>query len=518
MVSTRGTVAPARPPRAARWAAGTVPLASARMDPRLAPDTFWPRLQAALDGVTEEQRTPPPEGRVGSVLVLLESSDDGPVVVLTRRRRDLRSHPGQVSFPGGRLDPGETVEQAALREAEEEIGLRSHTARIVGVGPTFYIPPSRFWVVPVVARWEQPHDLALNPWEVDEILRIPVATLLERDRWRKVPLSLRGSSWAWQLDDDLLWGATAIVMALLLQVAVEGWSDGVDPDDLDDDLAVRPWETAPSWTQRARLEGDLPARDLAEVPSVTVAQMRAVDDRLAELGLTLPMLAEHAGRALAHATRRLLAGRADADAAGARVTVLAGPGGNGAGGLVAARLLATAGAAVTVVQVGPACLPWQPGLLAAVGVDVRTAGADDPSAGLSEPGDVVIDAMLGIGADPPLRGLPGAVNDWLKRFDVPVIALDLPSGLGGDLGLRGACVNADVTVTLAAPKAGLLPAIVQPYVGDLYLADIGVPPALWEEVGVEPVTFPDGPLVRLLTGNSGGDAGTPDQAVPGTGG
>jgi hypothetical protein len=45
-----------------------------------------------------------------------------------------------------------------------------------------------------------------------------------------------------------------------------------------------------------------------------------------------------------------------------------------------------------------------------------------------------------------------------------------------------------------------------------------VPPALWEEVGVEPVTFPDGPLVRLLTGNSGGDAGTPDQAVPGTGG
>ncbi|MFP5308744.1 MAG: NAD(P)H-hydrate epimerase [Actinomycetes bacterium] len=485
------------------------------MDPRLAPDTFWPRLQAALDGVTVEQRTPPPDGRVGAVLVLLEPSDEGPVVVLTRRRRDLRSHPGQVSFPGGRLDPGETVEEAALREAEEEIGLRAHTARIVGVGPTFYIPPSRFWVVPVVARWDQPHELRLNPWEVDEILRVPVAALLERDRWRKVPLSLRGSSWAWQLDGDLLWGATAIVMALLLEVAVEAWSDGTDPDDLDDELSVRPWETAPAWTPRARLEGDLPVRALAEVPRVTVAQMRAVDDRLAELGLTLEMLAEHAGRALAHAVRRLVAGRPDGrpDVGGVRVTVLAGPGGNGAGGLAAARLLAAAGAEVTVVQVGGARLPWQPALLASLGVDVRTAGADDPSAGLDGPGEVVVDALLGIGADPPLRGLPGAVNDWLKRFDVPVVALDLPSGLGGDVGLRGACVNADVTVTLGAPKVGLVPPIVQPYVGDLYLADIGVPPALWEEVGVEPVTFPAGPLVRLTTGNAGGDAGTPDQAV-----
>ena len=476
-------------------------------DPRLAGDVFWSRLQHALAGVTPEQRTPPADARVGAVLVLLEQTDEGPGLVLTRRRADLRSHPGQVSFAGGRLDADETIEQAALREAEEEIGLDAASVEMLGVGPVFYIPPSRFWVAPVVARWREPHELDCNPWEVDEVLRVPLAQLLERDRWRQVPLSLRGSSWAWQLDGDLLWGATAMVVALLLDVAVEGWSEGARPEELGEELAVRPWEHMPAWQRRARL-GGLPERPQDEVPHVSTAQIREVDRLLAEAGLPLASLVEHAGRALTTATQRLL----DGGVAGAAVTIAAGPGGNGAGGLAAARLLAAAGAEVAVLLTGGPRLPDQLRTLELAGVRVVQAGEvalDDLL-----PGDVVIDAMLGIGAAPPLRDVPEAVATWLRRHDVPVVSLDLPSGVGADEGLRGMCVAADVTVTLGAPKHALGERIVHPYAGDLYVADIGIPPAVWRTLGIElpPELFADGPLVRLTSGDRAPDAGTPDQA------
>ncbi|MDX1620994.1 MAG: NAD(P)H-hydrate epimerase, partial [Nitriliruptorales bacterium] len=329
--------------------------------------------------------------------------------------------------------------------------------------------------------------------------------------WRKVPLSLSGASWAWQLDTgDLLWGATAIVMSLLMEVAVEDWSGGRRPEDLPDDRAVMPWEDAPSWQRPARLSGDLPQWRQEDVPHVTAAQMRQVDRLLADAGLDLEALVEQAGRAIAHAVRRLLGERLD----GATVTVLAGPGGNGAGGLAAARLFAAAGADVHVLLTGDPAVPSQLDTLNLAEVNWSVVDGAGPGEGTS-PGDVVIDAMLGYGAEPPLRGVPDAVNAWLQRFAVPVVALDLPSGLGADEGLRGACVNADVTVTLGAPKQGLRPRIVHPYVGDLYLADIGIPPAVWKHIGIEPVVFPEGPLVRLTTDDPAPDAGTPDQgAVP----
>lgn len=319
------------------------------MDERLVPERFWSRLRRALDTVDEAARTPPEGARVGAVLVLVEDASDGPRVVLTRRREDLRSHPGQVSFPGGRLDPGETIEQAALREAWEEVALRADSVEVVGTGPTFYIPPSRFWVVPVLGRWRAPHPLIGNPWEVDEVLHVPVAQLLEPERWRHAPLSLRGSSWAWQLDDDLLWGATAIVMSLLLDVAVDGWSRGQRPEDLGEARAVRPWEQAPPWQRRARLTGDLPDVEQASLPHVSQSQTRAVRAWLDAHGIGPVARAEQAGRALEKAVRRLVGG----DVAGAQVTVLAGPSSNGAAGLAAARLLLAAGAGVEVVHVGP---------------------------------------------------------------------------------------------------------------------------------------------------------------------
>ncbi len=479
------------------------------MDERVRPERFWPRLSAALAQVPETAKQPPGDARVGAVLVLLEDTDDGPRVVLTRRRRDLRSHPGQVSFPGGRLDPGETVPEAALREAQEEVGLAPESVELIDVGPTFYIPPSRFWVVPVLARWRRPHPLTENPWEVDEVLRVPLVQLLDRGRWRHAPSSSRGSTWAWQLDGDLLWGATAMVMTQMLDTAVRDWTQGLRPEDLGEELVVRPWESAPTWERRPRLEGELPSLVQDALPHVTSDRVRAVRTWLDERGVGEVARAEHAGRAIAHAVRRLR-GAALTDLT---VTVLAGPSSNGVGGLVAARLLASAGAGVDVITVGPARHPEQVRGLVDAGLAVEAV----PPEGLADaraPGEVVVDAMLGVGADPPLRDAPEAAVTWLRRYDVPVVALDLPSGLSADIGLRGACVTADVTVALGLPTVGLSHRIVHAYLGDLYLADLGIPEQVWRSLGVPlaEAPFAHGPLVRLTAGERANDAGTPDQA------
>jgi 8-oxo-dGTP pyrophosphatase MutT (NUDIX family)/NAD(P)H-hydrate repair Nnr-like enzyme with NAD(P)H-hydrate epimerase domain len=391
----------------------------------------WRRLRGHLDALAASDVDHATD-RVGAVLVLLDDADDDLTFVLTRRRDDLPTHPGQVSFAGGRREPGESTRAAALREAAEEIGLRPGSVEVVGRLPVFYIPPSRFWMAPVVARWRRPHDLRAQESEVAAIVRAPLSALIDRERWRKIRLSVTGWSWAWQLDGDaLLWGATGVVVAMLLEVIEPGWRRGLEPSDLPDELEAKPWldPALERRVQAARLPGTptLP-RDGVGMPGPPVAaRVRA------------------AGRAVAEAVRRL------GEQVG-RAVVLAGPGMTGAVGRASARVLR------------------------ASGIDVLTFGVDrtddvpaTPFTGTLPEAQVYIDALVGGGQEGRLRGTALEMILALRARDASIVAVDLPSGLHPTQGLIGDAVAATVTIAIEGMWPSLSHAGLAPFVGDLYL-------------------------------------------------
>jgi 8-oxo-dGTP pyrophosphatase MutT (NUDIX family) len=105
----------------------------------------------------------------GAVLILLHDGDRGPEVLITLRSESLRSHSGQPSFPGGALEQEENVIEAALRESEEEVGLKRSSVEILTELPQLFIPPSNFHVTPVLGFWREPHLLA--PEQSAEVVR-----------------------------------------------------------------------------------------------------------------------------------------------------------------------------------------------------------------------------------------------------------------------------------------------------------------------------------------------------------
>ncbi|MCX8145209.1 MAG: CoA pyrophosphatase [Azovibrio sp.] len=176
------------------------------------------RLQACLLSDPDQA---PSEGDSGAaarpltpaaVLVPLVPRPAGLQVLLTQRTEHLRDHPGQISFPGGRLEPGDVSPvHAALREAEEEIGLARHVPRVLGYLP-LYRTATGFQVYPVVALIEPPFTLALDAFEVAEAFEVPLAFLLDPRNHRRVRLHYRGALreyTAMPYGERYIWGATA---------------------------------------------------------------------------------------------------------------------------------------------------------------------------------------------------------------------------------------------------------------------------------------------------------------------
>jgi len=226
---------------------------------------------------------------------------------------------------------------------------------------------------------------------------------------------------------------------------------------------------------------------------LTAEQMRRIDQECIRGGTPAAVLMENAGRVVAQEAGRLLG-----KLGGQQVVVLAGPGNNGGDGLVAARYLYDAGAAVSVYLCTPR--PVDDPNLALVrerGIPV-IAAAEDAGGGelevLLANATCVLDGLLGTGRLRPLEGaLASALNRVRaareKKPGFRIIAIDLPSGLDADNGqVDPACLAADNTVTLAFPKLGLFAFPGAAYTGEVTVVDIGIPAALAEGISTELLT------------------------------
>jgi 8-oxo-dGTP pyrophosphatase MutT (NUDIX family) len=153
-----------------------------------------------------------------AVLVALVERDHGLSVILTRRADALRKHSGQVAFPGGRADPGETPPVTALREAHEEIGLHPHLVSLAGLS-TPYRTGTGYLVTPVVGFVEPGFTLTPNPQEVADIFETPFGFLMNpanhEERFYDLPDGGRRRFYAMSYEDRLIWGATAGMLRAL---------------------------------------------------------------------------------------------------------------------------------------------------------------------------------------------------------------------------------------------------------------------------------------------------------------
>ncbi len=205
------------------------------LDPQSAPEWMRPLLDGVVDIDSDEmlrhRMVPPPDARRAAVLMLFgEHPDHGPDVLLAERASTLRTHAGQVAFPGGGHEVGDTGAVAtALREAEEETGLEPSGVVPLAVLPELYIPPSGFVVAPVLAHWARPSAVhAVDPGETATVVRVPLAVLADPANRLRIrhPSGVTGP--AFIVSGLLVWGFTGGLLSALLDRG--GWT--------------RPWDTA----------------------------------------------------------------------------------------------------------------------------------------------------------------------------------------------------------------------------------------------------------------------------------
>jgi 8-oxo-dGTP pyrophosphatase MutT (NUDIX family) len=165
-------------------------------------------------------RLPGREGtpKAAAVLVPLVNRPEGLQVLLTQRSADLPDHPGQISFPGGRVEPDDaSSDAAALREAREEVGLPADRVAVLG-HLSEYETVTGYRVTPVVGWVEPPFALTPDPVEVADIFEVPLAFVLDpanQQRHFRMLGALRRDFWAIPYGDRYIWGATAAMLLIL---------------------------------------------------------------------------------------------------------------------------------------------------------------------------------------------------------------------------------------------------------------------------------------------------------------
>jgi 8-oxo-dGTP pyrophosphatase MutT (NUDIX family) len=186
------------------------------------------RLRQPLPGADTQHRFAPTPLRAGwradarpsgarqaAALLLIYPGPRGLTVPLTVRHSDLPHHPGQVSLPGGRVDADERAEDAALRETFEEIGVRAEDIRILGPLSTLWIIVSNHLLEPFVGVAAKRPDFALDPREVEALVEVPLADILDVTRVKSEVRVRDGVDVTYpflEIGGHNVWGATAMVL------------------------------------------------------------------------------------------------------------------------------------------------------------------------------------------------------------------------------------------------------------------------------------------------------------------
>jgi len=185
------------------------------MNPELTQTWSIEKLKSKLNDIDESPRVIA-NLKPAAVLVLLVPSKFGLELVLTRRSKNLKNHPGQISFPGGKFEVNDKhLIQTAIRETHEEIGLPYHQSTILGGFPGSETI-SHFHVTPVVA-----YSTYNGPWEIDhneveEVIQIPLDWILKSENWRKeqgIFLNKKHPYYVCWWSNNLIWGATAKLLS-----------------------------------------------------------------------------------------------------------------------------------------------------------------------------------------------------------------------------------------------------------------------------------------------------------------
>ncbi len=174
-------------------------------------------LRSAL--TADPDPRPASGNRLAAVLAPLVELPE-PALVFTRRGADLSRHAGEISFPGGLQDPGESLQDTALREAREEIDLDPSAVEIVGALAPVHVRVSSILVVPFVGMVASPPALTHSVSEIDEVLTFPVRRLAEVESTMELARDdgRIWKGWAYELEGSLIWGATGAMLHDLLEV------------------------------------------------------------------------------------------------------------------------------------------------------------------------------------------------------------------------------------------------------------------------------------------------------------
>jgi 8-oxo-dGTP pyrophosphatase MutT (NUDIX family) len=169
-------------------------------------------------------RQPLENVRPSAVLVGLFESARGVEAILTRRSQNLTNHRGEISFPGGRLDVGESVLQAALRETHEEIGLSPEDVEVVGELNSMATVVSNSHIVPIVGRYRTSPKLHAVNSEVDRVFSVPLLELVRVDTYSQEHWIFDDREFQinfFYLDDETIWGATARILFQVMMLAIK---------------------------------------------------------------------------------------------------------------------------------------------------------------------------------------------------------------------------------------------------------------------------------------------------------